>query len=316
MIIFNGITEDKKGFNFSSLYDGNITVLVKIIDGYSGLCSYATEMTLYPGINYFVTHFVSIFHRRFEIWGITGDRLYLRVDVTDNSGINLMNLDTYGCLKDFIYDNQYDHDPALPLYEIFCNNLYVKSHCKINPNDIVVDIGGNLGFFSYFALCKGASKVYCFEPSSDCVKSIRKNFTLFPNLVVEESAVTISNGMVLFYYNVDSSIQSSIFTPELGDGVMCKSTNLNDYINKNDIPKINYLKLDCEGAEYEIIESLSDVYLTNNIDNICIEYHFNTDGRLRPMLEKLKRCGFNTEAEGGGEVQNTELGVFYAWKNK
>jgi FkbM family methyltransferase len=315
MILFNGITKDKKGFEFSSLYENEMTVMVRIIDGYSGLCSYATEMTLYPGINYFVTHFVSIFHRRFEISSVSGDILYLRVDIPDYSGTNLMNLDTYGCLKDFKYHNKYDKDPALPLYEIFCNNLYVKSHCKINPDDVVVDIGGNLGFFSYFALCKGASKVYCFEPSTDCVNAIKENFD-FPNLIVEESAVTISNGMVLFYYNVDSSIQSSIFTPELGDGVMCKSTNLNDYINKNDIQKINYLKLDCEGAEYEIIESLSEVYLSNNIDNICIEYHYNTDGRLLPMLDKLKRCGFSLESEGGGEVQNTELGVFYAWKNK
>ena len=123
------------------------------------------------------------------------------------------------------------------------------------------------------------------------------------------------NGEAVFYYNNESSIQSSLYTPKLGNGVRCKSTNLNDYINSKKIPRINYLKIDCEGSEYEIIESLSEDYLKNNIDNMCIEYHFNTDNRLSIMLDKIKRCGFNVESEGGSNIINGELGVFYAWKN-
>lgn len=313
MVIFNGITENNKGINFYSIYENEITVLVKIIDGYSGLCSYATEMSLQPGINYYVTHFVSIFHRRFEVWSQDETKLYLKLDIQDNGSTNLQSLDIYGCLKDFKYYRKRDHFVALPLYEIFGDNLYVKSHCKINPNDVVIDIGANVGFFSYFAICKGASKVYCFEPSSESIKTLKDNFN-FPNLIVEESAVTKSNDPVTFYINEEYSIGASLFTPELGDGVVCKSTNIGDYIFTNKIERVNYLKIDCEGSEYDIIEDLSDEYLTNNIDNICIEYHFNTDSRLLPMLEKLKRCGFKLEAEGGGEVENKELGVFYAWK--
>jgi FkbM family methyltransferase len=310
MIVFKGITEDNKGINISSIYEKETPVLCKIIDGYSGLCSYATRMVVNPGFTYFFTHFVSIFHRRFEVWNDDETTLYLRVDIQDDMSPNLMFLDIHGRLQNFKYNKPNDYDAALPLYEIFVSNLYDK----INTGDVVVDIGGNLGFLSYYAICKGASKVYCFEPSKECVETIKDNFD-FPNLVIEESAVTRHNGGVMFYYNTNSSIQSSVYTPELGNGVDCKSTNLMEYIENNNIERINFLKIDCEGSEYEIIETLTEDYLSNNVDKMCVEFHFNNDGRLLPMLEKIKRCGFRVESDGGGDTIEGELGVFYAFKS-
>jgi len=253
-----------------------------------------------------------VYHRRFEVWSVDETKLFLRMDIQNDGLPNLETLDTYGLLKNFKYENQKDENPALPLYEIFCNNLYDTPNCKVDPGDVVVDVGGNMGFFSYFAICKGAKSVFCFEPSKDCVKTIKNNFT-FPNLIVEEAAVTGVNGEVIFYYDEDNSIQSSLHTPELGNGVTCSSINLNDYV-LDTIDRINYLKIDCEGSEYDIIDSLSEEYLTNNIDKMCIEYHYNNDDRLLKMLEKIKKCGFHVESDKGGETIQGELGVFYAWK--
>jgi hypothetical protein len=80
------------------------------------------------------------------------------------------------------------------------------------------------------------------------------------------------------------------------------------------INKIDFLKIDCEGSEYDIIKSLPEEYLRNNINKMCVEFHFNTDDRLYQMVEKLRRCNFHVESEGGGEIVYSTLGVFYAWK--
>ena len=96
--------------------------------------------------------------------------------------------------------------------------------------------------------------------------------------------------------------------------ITCKSINLNNYIKNNNIEKIDYLKIDCEGAEYEIIESLDEQYLTNNIDKICLEYHLNKNGEINTILNKLKKCGFNVNFEYGDYQINDELGIIYARK--
>ena len=56
------------------------------------------------------------------------------------------------------------------------------------------------------------------------------------------------------------------------------------------------MKLDCEGAEYEIIESLPSEYL-NKIKNMAIEYHL-ADSRpdlVENLIAKIKNSGFNVK---------------------
>ena len=311
MIIFKEFIDNKKGIQFESLEPLNI--IIKIIDGYTGLCSYQEKMNVMPNIIYYFSHPVEVYHRRFEIWDNELKTMYLKIDTTSNQSINLKDLDTYNVLKDYKYNNPQDKNSGLSLYEIFITKIYDKFF-KVNEGDIVVDIGGNLGLFSYYALCKGAKQVYCFEPSPQCCNCMNENFN-FPNLIIEEAAVGINNGEITFNIDTESSINSSAFyTSKNSQTITCKSINLNNYIKTNNIEKIDYLKIDCEGAEYEIIKSLDEQYLTNNIDKICLEYHLNKNGEINTILNKLKKCGFNVNFEYGDYQINDELGIIYAYK--
>jgi len=305
MIVFDKFIENQKGIQFSSLESQEI--VIKIIDGYTELCSYERKMDVIPNINYYFFHPVDVYHRRFEIW----DNL--------EQNVNLKNEDKFNKINKFgkIY-NIKDSSVGLPLYEIFVTKIYDKFF-KVEEGDTVVDIGGNIGLFSYYALCKGASKVYCFEPSPKTCNIIKSNFN-FNNLIIEEAAVSSQDGYVDFFESNSNSIGSSIFstphpsTPEKVEKITCKSINFNNYIETNNIEKIDYFKIDCEGAEYEIIKSLDEQYLTNNINKICLEYHFNTDGKINTILNKLKKCNFNINFEFGDYQINDELGIIYAYK--
>jgi len=311
VIIFKEFIDNKKGIQFESLEPLNI--IIKIIDGYTGLCSYQEKMYVKPNIIYYFSHPVEIYHRRFEIWDDELKTMYLKIDSTLNESINLKYLDKYNVLKDYKYNNPQDKDPALSLYEIFITKIYDKFF-EVNKGDVVIDIGGNLGLFSYYSLCKGAKQVYCFEPSPQSYNCINENFN-FLNLIVEQSAVGAKDGEVTFNINPESSINSSMFaSDENSQTITCKSINLNNYIKNNNIEKIDYLKIDCEGAEYEIIESLDEHYLTNNINKICLEYHLNKNGEIHTILNKLKKCGFNVNFEYGDYQINDELGIIYAHK--
>lgn len=312
MIIFKKFRENENGIEFESLEIQEI--IIKIIDGYTELGSYEEKMSVIPNITYYFSHPVDVYHRRFEIWDSLEQILLLKIDTTKNESVNLKNEDKFKKLDKFgkIY-NIKDPSVGLPLYEIFVTKIYDK-FISVEEKDVVVDIGGNVGLFSYYAICKGASKVYCFEPSPKTCNIIKSNFK-FDNLIIEEAAVSLQDGHVDFFDCESDSINSSMYQiQENSKKITCKSINLNTYIIQNNIDKIDYLKIDCEGAEYEIIENLNEHYLTNNISKICLEYHNNKDKKINIILDKLKKCGFIVSFEYGDHQINYTLGIIYAYK--
>ena len=310
MIFLESFREEGYGINFST--EEETEIVIKMIDGYTGLTMYQDRMHLHPGIMYFCGHGGQADRRNYEIWSSDLKTLHLRVGVKLPSTFTMESIDKYGALKNFRYNNLEDKDPGLPLYEIFLDKIYEK-HFQVEEHDTVVDIGGNIGIFSYYAICKGAKKVYCFEPSSQQCNTIKENFQ-FHNLVVEEAAVTDKEGTISFYINPSSSINSSILFTEESVEVKCKSVNLEKYLDEAGEEKIDYLKMDCEGGEYSIFESLSVDFLQNRVKKMCVEYHHNHERKILPILEKLYAAGFRVEFEHHPAQIDDALGIFYAWK--
>lgn len=310
MIFLEKFRDGRYGINFSSDQEDNI--VIKLIDGYTGLTVYQDRMTVLPGIIFFCSHDGRGSQRIYEIWSSDTKNLLLRVSAMVHDGISIESLDRYGHLKNFKYNNNEDNDPGLPLYEIFLDKIYEKNF-RVEEGDTVVDIGGNIGIFSYYSICRGAKKVYCFEPSPQQCSTIRENFK-FDNLQIEEAAVSGSEGTISFFINPTSSINSSILPANGSTEVKCKSVNLENYLDSVGEDKIDYLKIDCEGGEYEIFESLSLDFLKHKVEKMCVEYHYNSGRKIMPILEKLDSAGFNVEFERDPSQIDDDLGIFYAWK--
>ena len=67
----------------------------------------------------------------------------------------------------------------------------------------------------------------------------------------------------------------------------CETISLNDMFEALSIRHIDYLKLDCEGSEYEILENFNDY---DKISLICMEIHtFFGDNRKLDLLKKLTK---------------------------
>lgn len=311
MILFNNFSEDKKFIYFKSTKEQKI--IIKIIDTYTKLCSYKSSLHVVPDVLYHFGHLAECNSKYFEIWDLMEQNLLLKMGIINNEVVNIKDEDKYNLLKDFnIRNNIEDISVSVPLYEIFTSKIYDKFF-SIEKGDVVFDIGGNVGFFSYYALCKEASKVYCFEPSSTYCNIINKNFKS-NKLILEEAAVSLHEGTIDFYYNENYSIVASTYPSDLNLlKTTCQSINLNNYIKENNISKIDYLKIDCEGAEYDIIETLDKDYLKYNVNKICLEYHYNK-GQLINIINKLKECNFKVNFEFSDYQINDELGIIYAYK--
>jgi FkbM family methyltransferase len=170
-----------------------------------------------------------------------------------------------GCT--FIHENvQGLHNIAR---EIWQDNAYRYTP---EPNQIVVDAGANVGLFTVWAAMHGAL-VYAYEPCRASYEDLLRNVVL--NHV--EGRVfahnfglwSVTDRLTLWHLDSDSG-GHSLLEPSRkhGEDVLC--VNVDDALRT--LRRIDFLKLDTEGAEYEILQYASPETL-KKIQAFAVEWH-------------------------------------------
>ena len=162
-------------------------------------------------------------------------------------------------------------------WEIFINGDYEKEpSCVVEKGDVVLDIGANKGFFTLNALQKGASKVYSVEPVKHSYEQIKKLLNDFPNVEPINKAIGETNGIISMFVDSDASATNCVTT--YGDmfgresnKVDVESVNINTLIEQIN-SDINYMKVDCEGSEFELFKTITEKNL-KGIGKLVIETH-------------------------------------------
>jgi len=177
----------------------------------------------------------------------------------------------------------------------FTNVWFFQEYCipgfEINKNDVVIDIGGHIGLFSIYAsqFCTDG-KIFCYEPIKENFDLLTKNIELnrLQNVYPFNTEVSKSVDDITIYLNDDEAGHSMFL--ENANYRKAKSTTLAKIFSDNNIDKCNFLKLDCEGAEYEIIDSLTHD-ITKKIEKISLEYHHadTEPSLLIDLKNKLKK---------------------------
>jgi FkbM family methyltransferase len=200
----------------------------------------------------------------------------------------------------------------MQLTTIWLTREYEAPGFEIKENDTIIDVGGHIGLFMLFCeqFChKG--KIYCFEPASDNYKIFLDNTKLnnFKNVFPFNIAVSKQDGKIPLYLNDDTS-GHSIFLKN-SNSIQVDSITLQKIFDLNNIEKCNLLKLDCEGSEYEIIDSLPESYFSM-IDKMIIEYHFaeKYPKLLTNLIKKLERTSFSVDVT----KLSGDMGLIFAIK--
>lgn len=190
---------------------------------------------------------------------------------------------------------------------------YVKSGFKIKNNDLVIDIGAHIGLFALFSaqFCKNGT-IYCFEPVKENFDLLKSNLDLngIRNVVAVNAAVSVNTGVVTIYLNEDEAGHSMHVMGS--KQIQVKSLSLQDIFDSNKLERCDFLKIDCEGEEYEIINSLPIPYF-NKISKMCVEYHFvdTKPHLLQDMTKKLKALSYTVTTRN----VLPSIGFMYAEKN-
>ena len=91
-----------------------------------------------------------------------------------------------------------------------------------------------------------------------------------------------------------------------------KAIKFSSFIKENKIKNIDFIKLDCEGSEYDILYSMSNTEF-KIIKSLCIETHNgkNPDQNLESLNSYIQNLGFKTVTL----VEDEYSGYIWAWKN-
>lgn len=152
---------------------------------------------------------------------------------------------------DFIYKEIYNWNYS----ETGC--IYEMWDCKVNPGDVVVDLGANLGFFTH-KVSEIASKVIAIDGSPEAYSCLVENCSECINVQTINCSVLSDNSDMtwLWSYKKNNPLRM----------------NLDELMNLFKLDRINFLKCDIEGGEYDLLMSLSEETLSK-IDKIAVETH-------------------------------------------
>ena len=155
---------------------------------------------------------------------------------------------------------------ALGTYEVPIQNIFAQ-HLK--AGDVFYDIGANVGFFSIIAakLVGEEGKVFAFEPGEENAKSIRHNAELnnFNQIEVIEKAVSNTSGegeFLLAKYSGGHALATADAPPDLAGKVTVDLVSIDDLIAAEQIEPPNFVKVDVEGAELDVLKGMTQTIKT------------------------------------------------------
>ena len=196
--------------------------------------------------------------------------------------------------------------------EIWLDNVYLQKF-NLNENSTVIDIGAHIGLFSLFISKKlKNAKIYSYEPNLEnhnlMIENIKKNCA--QNISAFNVAVSSQLGSTLLYLDEKDSAAHSVFK-KTALSVNVNSVTLEKIIKDNKISSCELLKLDCEGAEYEILMKTPKEILTK-INKISLEYEKIPEitYSIEDIISKLRSCGFRVTIN----ETESDRGFLYAQK--
>jgi FkbM family methyltransferase len=192
--------------------------------------------------------------------------------------------------KIFLRRNSIDHE----VFEYVFVEKYHRPFKEITTSKpVILDLGTNIGLtvIDFKNICPGAI-IYGYEMDIENFELAKKNCKnladvyLFNNAVwFEESILKYDKSVNVDAYKIDTNIKNEQNTIEV------KTISIDNIIEEHKLKSIDYIKMDIEGAEYNIFQN--GLEWLKRTKQLKIEVHFGED-IFKFIDEKLKQYGFKT----------------------
>ncbi|MEY2513941.1 MAG: hypothetical protein QOJ89_1299 [bacterium] len=191
-------------------------------------------------------------------------------------------------------------EPLLALYrEIWIDERYRPAGWRAVARPTVVDVGANVGVFSLWAARRlGAQQIVALEPSPAMAQELRANIARndVRGVSVLQTAVGGRRRDAVLYRRGPEA-RNTLYCDDLYGSTFSPAhtvrvVTLDDVFDLHEISCCDLLKLDCEGAEYEILYGASAQTL-GRVRHLVLECHEGLNANGPDELESfLREHGF------------------------
>lgn len=189
--------------------------------------------------------------------------------------------------KPIIINTFFGSKMKIVIPEVVSSFLYVGNHFEpeveqallryLGTGDVFVDVGAHFGYFSLLAakLVGNTGRVFAFEPTPSTYKVLGENLENRPICTTINKAVFSKNSSVIFHdFGIELASLNSLYSPRTtmtisGKDIKVDTVSLDSYFY-NKSYKLNFVKIDAESAEFEILQGMKKI-LSRDKPVICIE---------------------------------------------
>ena len=159
---------------------------------------------------------------------------------------------------------------------------YIKNKCLSNEDTLIFDVGANIGNYSQEIVkeFQGINfQLHSFEPSKEAFLELKKRLGNLSNVKLYNIGFGEKNEAKTLYLNKKKSGLASIYNRQLlhfgikmNSKELIKIQKIDDFCKRNRIRKIDFLKLDTEGHEFNILNGAKNMIENNSIRFIQFEF--------------------------------------------
>jgi FkbM family methyltransferase len=169
----------------------------------------------------------------------------------------------------------------------------------IEPRTIV-DLGSHIGVsIAYFRMRHPEARIIGLEPDPVTFRKLQRNVRGLPNVMILNLAASHGDGPVTLFRGAQSWTASLISRDASRPEVLVEGRSLATLLDELELPWVDVLKLDVEGAELDVLRSLPD--LSQRVGLIVGELHHWMDGvnfAPQDLLALLTDYDVETDASG------------------
>lgn len=178
------------------------------------------------------------------------------------------------------------------------NKYNVGDELSIEEDDIVIEVGPFVGTFTIAARNHGA-KIIALEPSPESAACLKQTFQYDNQVIVHNVAAYKENTEIELQFGKDRS-EDGVFTPDdggIGDSVTVQAKTIETVMQEHDIDQLDFLKIEAEGAEPEVLEGTEGISIQKVTINATGERTISEKNEGEICAGMLDQFGYNVKSK-------------------